>query len=254
MPVKDATQRFSSRVDNYVRYRPGYPNEVLELLKQECGLTANSVIADIASGTGIFTRLFLENGNWVFGVEPNADMRHAGENFLSGYAQFTSIAGAAEATTLSDASVDFVTAAQAAHWFEREKARREFMRILKPNGWTVLTWNERQTDSTAFLRDYESLLLKYGTDYQEVRHERTTDEIGDFFSPSSFKTRNFENDQECDYSGLEGRLLSSSYVPGPDSANYQPMLHELRRLFDQHAHEGRVVLKYDTRVFYGRLK
>src|SRR5579864_7251468 len=126
MPVKDATQRFSSRVNNYVRFRPGYPPEVLALLKKECGLTADSVIADIASGTGIFTRMLAENGNRVFGVEPNAEMRRAGEQFLQSYSRFTSIAGTAEATTLPDHSVDMVTAAQAAHWFDRGKARREF--------------------------------------------------------------------------------------------------------------------------------
>jgi len=253
VPAKDATQRFSSRVDNYVRYRPGYPREVLDLLKNECGLAADSMIADIASGTGIFTRLLLENGNRVFGVEPNAEMRRAGEELLTGYPQFTSVAGTAEATTLPDACVDFVTAAQAAHWFDRQKARREFMRILKPGGWTVLIWNERQTNSTAFLRDYEELLLRFGTDYKEVRHERTTEEIADFFAPSTYRSRTFEMNQECDYSALEGRLLSSSYTPGPDHADYQPMLHELRRIFEQHQQGGEVVLTYDTRVFYGQL-
>ena len=173
MAVKDSTQRFSSRVGNYVRYRPAYPSAVLDLLKNECGLNAASVIADIASGTGIFTRMLLENGNRVFGVEPNADMRKAGEEFLRGYSQFTSVAGTAEATTLADHSVDLVTAAQAAHWFDREQARREFIRICRPGGWTVLLWNERRTGSTPFLRDYEQLLLEYGTDYQEVRYERT---------------------------------------------------------------------------------
>lgn len=254
MPVKDSTQRFSSRVDHYVRYRPGYPSEVLELLRRECGFTADSIVADIASGTGIFTRMLLENGNRVFGVEPNTEMRRAGEEFLSGYPRFTSVAGTAEATTLPDHSVDMVTAAQAAHWFDREKARREFVRILKQEGWMVLLWNERRTDSTAFLRDYERLLLAYGTDYKEVRHERTTDEIADFFQPSDFYTQTFANDQSCDYSGLEGRLLSSSYTPGPDHANYQPMLRELRRIFDQHQQHGRVLLQYETRVFYGRLE
>src|SRR5690349_12791287 len=141
MPVKDATLRFSSRVDNYVLFRPGYPFEVLELLKQECGLTSDSVIADIAFGTGIFTRMLLENGNRVYGVEPNADMRRAGERFLKNYSNFTSIAGTAEATSLPDHRVNIITAAQAAHWFDPEKARREFIRILKPKGWLVLIWN-----------------------------------------------------------------------------------------------------------------
>jgi SAM-dependent methyltransferase len=253
MHVKDATQRFSSRVNNYVLYRPGYPPEILRLLQSECGLTAESVIADIASGTGIFTRLLLENGNRVFGVEPNDEMRQAGERFLESYPRFTSVAGTAEATTLPDRSVDIITAAQAAHWFDRETARREFIRILKLGGWTVLVWNERRTASTAFLREYERLLLVYGTDYQEVRHERTTAEIAGFFSPSPFRSCAFETSQEVDYTGLEGRLLSSSYTPTPDHPNYEPMLRELRRIFDAHQVGGRVALEYNTLVYYGQL-
>jgi len=254
MPVKDATQRFSSRVENYVRYRPGYPTEVLELLKKECGLTSESVIADIASGTGIFTRMLAESGNRVFGVEPNDEMRRAGEEFLGGCSRFTSIAGTAEATTLPDRSVDMVTAAQASHWFDREKARREFMRILKPGGWTVLLWNERRTDSTPFLREYERLLLTYGTDYHEVRHERTTAEIAGFFAPSPFRSCAFEMRQEVDYAALEGRLSSSSYTPAPGHASYEPMLRELRRIFVAHQVDNRVALEYNTLVYCGRLE
>jgi len=254
MQVKDATQRFSSRVENYVRYRPGYPPAVLELLKNECGLTPDSLIADIASGTGVFTRMLLKNGNRVFGVEPNDEMRRAGERLLENYSGFTSIAATAEATTLPDQTVDIVTAAQAAHWFDREKARREFLRILKPGGWTVLVWNERRTDATPFLRDYEQLLLTYGTDYQEVRHERTTAEIADFFAPSSFRSSTLEMRQKVDFGGLEGRLLSSSYTPTPDHANYEPMLRELRRTFDGHQVNDSVFLDYNTLVYYGQIE
>ena len=253
MPVQNATQRFSSRVDNYVRYRPGYPREVLNFLKKECDLTTESVIADIASGTGIFTQMLLENGNRVFGVEPNAEMRRAGEEFLRSYPRFTSVAGTAEATTLPDHSVDIVTAAQAAHWFDREKARGEFIRILKPGGWCVLLWNERRTDSTPFLREYEQLLLTYGTDYEEVRHERTTAEIAGFFSPTPFELSTLEMRQEVDYAGLEGRLLSSSYTPTPEHENYEPMLRELQRIFDEHQINDRVSLDYNTLVYYGQL-
>ena len=253
MPLQDATQRFSSRVENYVRYRPRYPSAVLELLKKDCGLTSKAVLADVASGTGIFTRLLLENGNRVFGVEPNVEMRKAAEEWLAEFSQFSSVSGSAEATTLPDHSVDFVTAAQAAHWFDREKARREFVRILKPGGWAVLLWNERLTDTTPFLRDYEKLLLTYGTDYQEVRHERTTDEIGYFFAPSAFQIRVFENRQELDYPALEGRLLSSSYTPLPEDSRHAPMLAELRRIFEAHKTAGRVGFEYATRVYYGQL-
>jgi len=253
MPVSNPTQRFSSRVNDYVLYRPGYPREILELLKSECGLTAQSVIADIASGTGIFTRMLLENGNRLFGVEPNDDMRKAGENFLASYPNFTSVAGTAEETTLSDHSVDFVTAAQAAHWFDRERARKEFVRILRPGGFTVLIWNERKTDTTPFLRAYEKLLLDFGTDYEDVRHERTTDAIGEFFAPSPFQLRVFDSKQEFDFDGLRGRLLSSSYAPAAGHPMHEPMLRELRRIFDAYQENGKVSFDYDTRVYYGRL-
>ncbi len=184
MPVQDATKRFSSRVDDYVRCRPGYPAEIIELLKKECGLTSDSVIADIASGTGIFTRKLLENGSRVFGVEPNDEMRRAGERFLADYPRFISIAGTAEATTLPDHSVDLVTAAQAAHWFDRENARREFIRVLKPGAWLVLVWNDRRMDSTEFQREYEQLLRTYGRDYELVRRHGMALAIDEFFHPT----------------------------------------------------------------------
>lgn len=253
MRVQDPTRRFSSRVENYVHYRPGYPAAVIDLLRDTCGLTPDAVIADVGSGTGILTRMLLENGNRVFGIEPNAEMRQAAEKLLVSYPRFTSVAATAEATTLTDHTIDFVTAAQAAHWFDGKRARREFIRILRPQGWTVLLWNERRTDSTPFLRAYEQLLLTYGTDYQEVRHERTTAEIDAFFFPSKFQERVFHLTQEFDYTGLEGRLLSSSYTPQKTDARYEPMLRELRRIFEGHQAEGKVRVEYDTRVYYGRL-
>lgn len=252
MPVTDPTQRFSSRVDNYARYRPGYPPEVLETLKTECGLTKASVIADIGSGTGLLSRVFLENGNRVLGVEPNQKMREAGEQILQHCPQFTSVAGTAEATSLLDCSVDFVTAGQAAHWFDREKSHQEFARILKPGGWVVLIWNERKTDTTPFLVAYEELLLTYGTDYREVRHEKTTAEIDSFFAPAPFQTRVIEYRQDFDYRALEGRLLSSSYTPQVEDPKYAPMLKELRRIFDACQKGGKVSFEYYTRMYYGK--
>jgi len=252
MPATNATSRFSDRVENYVRYRPGYPPEALQVLRDECGLAPNHVVADIASGTGIWTRMLLENGNPVFAVEPNTEMREAGERLLASFSKFTSVPGIAEATTLADTSIDFVTAAQAAHWFDRARSRREFVRILKPDGWLVLLWNERLTDSTPLLRDYEQLLLTYGTDYEDVRHEKTTDAVNEFFDPLPFEARVFDMRQQFDYSGIEGRLLSSSYAPGPEHPNYAAMLRDLRRIFDAHAVNGRATFDYKTRVYFGR--
>jgi len=251
MSAIDSIHRFSSRVETYVRFRPSYPQQIIETLEHDCGFTRDSIVADIASGTGIFTKLLVEHGNRVFGVEPNAEMRRAGEEFLSTYPKFTSVTGTAEATTLEPRSVDFVAAAQAGHWFDRQKSRQEFGRILKPSGWAVLVWNERKTESTPFLRDYEDLLLRYGTDYNEVRHEHTV--VGEFFDPLPFQERIFDLQQIFDYSGVEGRLLSSSYAPGPGHPNHAPMLRELRGIFDRHQQGGKVSIEYDTRMFYGRL-
>ena len=250
---KAPTARFSDRVENYVRYRPGYPREVIDLLRDECGLRAEHVVEDVASGTGIFTRLLLENGNRVFAVEPNAEMREMGRQVLAGYEKFVSVAGTAEETTLDAASVDFVTAAQAAHWFDLKKGRAEFERILRPGGWCVLIWNERLTESTPFLREYEQLLLTYGTDYKEVRHERTTAVIHEFFAPARFSEQTFGLVQRFDFEGTAGRLLSSSYAPLERHANYAPMMRELERIFRAHAVGGLVEFEYATRVYFGRL-
>jgi ubiquinone/menaquinone biosynthesis C-methylase UbiE len=251
--TKSPTARFSDRVANYVRYRPGYPLEVIELLRAECGLQPNHIVADIAFGTGLFTRLLLENGNSVFAVEPNKEMREAGVHELKKYERLVAVAGTAEETTLRSASVEFVTAAQAAHWFDLPRARAEFVRILKPGGWCVLIWNERETASTPFLRDYEELLLAYGTDYSEIRHERTTEMIAEFFAPLPCKERVFPSQQRFDYHGLAGRLWSSSYAPLEGHPNYAPMMKELERIYHLHAENDAVAFLYKTRVYYGML-
>ena len=146
-----------------------------------------------------------------------------------------------------------MTAAQAAHWFDLPRARAEFVRILKPGGWCVLIWNERRTASTPFLRDYEYLLLTHGTDYKEVRHERTTATIHQFFAPARFEERVFSLSQRFDYEGCAGRLLSSSYAPLEGHPSHEPMMKELRRIVRDHVKDGEVEFEYDTRVFYGHL-
>jgi len=250
---KSPTARFSDRAENYVRYRPGYPPEVLDLLRAECGLRPSHIVADIASGTGVFTRLLLQNGNSVFAVEPNTEMREMGIHQLESYSRLVSVAGTAEETTLRSASVDFVTAAQAAHWFDLPRARAEFARILRPDGWCVLIWNERRTATTPFLRDYEQLLLTYGTDYKEVRHERTTAMIHQFFTPALYHERVFSLRQQFDYEGTAGRLLSSSYAPLEGHPSHAPMMQELQRIFRAHATDNVVEFEYNTRVYYGKL-
>jgi len=251
----DSKERFSSRVTDYVRYRPGYPPAILDPLRNEAGLTPASTIADVGSGTGLLAKLFLDHGNAVFGVEPNAAMRAAGEQFLHSYARFRSVTGSAEATTLPDTSVDFVVAGQSFHWFDPRKARIEFARVLKSPGWVAVVWNERRVETSAFLRAYEQLLRTYSTDYAEVSAHYPEDQrMADFFAPGELRHCTFPNEQLFDFDGLRGRLLSSSYSPPKDHPNHQPMLAELRRIFDAHHERGRVRIEYTTHLYYGRLE
>jgi SAM-dependent methyltransferase len=249
----DSVTRFSNRADNYAKYRPTYPAAIIDILRSGCGLKETSIIADAGSGTGILSEPFLKNGNTVFGVEPNAAMRLSGERLLEGFRNFVSVDATAEATTLEPASVDFITAGQAFHWFDREKAKREFARILKPGGWVVLIWNERRLDSTPFLREYENLLLRYGTDYENVRHEKVTDEIAQFFAPETFQLKSLENVQHFDFESLQGRTRSASYTPEPGNPNFEPLFAKLEEIFKAHECDGIVTFEYETRVYYGHL-
>jgi SAM-dependent methyltransferase len=249
----DSVKRFSNRADNYARYRPSYPASVLDVLRSDCGLQEMSIVADVGSGTGILSELFLKNGNTVFGVEPNGAMRLFAERSLQGFKSFVSIDATAEATTLDEGSVDFITAGQAFHWFDRERARWEFARILKPEGWVVLIWNERRLDSTPFLHDYEKLLLRYGRDYAKVRHENVTGEIAQFFAPDAFHLMNFENVQHFNFESLKGRTRSASYTPEPDDRNFEPLFSRLEELFYAHQRDGMITFEYETRVYYGHL-
>jgi SAM-dependent methyltransferase len=252
--VSNSKERFSNRVDDYVRYRPGYPPPILDVLREECGLTRESAIADAGSGTGILTKVFLENGNLVYGVEPNADMRKAAEAFLKEYPRFCSVNGSAETTSLSDGSVDFVTAGQAFHWFDVKASRQEFLRILKPGGWVVVVANERVPDSP-LQRDYEAVLREYGTDYDKVAATYPKyQQMKEFFDSIPFSAKSFPNVQVFDFEGLRGRLLSASYAPPKDHPNHEPMLAELKKIFDAHKQDGRVRFEYKTQIQYGQLK
>ncbi len=275
--MEDSLPRFTRRVENYVKYRPGYPQAIIDLLQQECHLTTNAVIADVGSGTGKLTELFLKNGYQVFGIEPDADMRTAAEQFLQRYPRFTSIVATAEATTLADHSIDVVTAGQAFHWFDRERARREFARILVPNGWALLVSNIQRTAGTPFLAALEGFWQTYLTDegllgvatdqdlsiLLQQKHpvyawrlhpERATQElIAPFFAPGSFTERQFENHQVCDFATLKGRVFSAAKAPDEGHPRYTEMLDALAAIFQAHQVNGAVIIEYDTSVCYGQL-
>jgi SAM-dependent methyltransferase len=247
-----STTRFSNRVADYVQFRPHYPIEIIDLLSAKCELTPESVIADIGSGTGLLAKIFLENGNPVIGIEPNKEMRKAGQEYLAEFGRFTSMDGTAETTRLPANAMDIVIAGQAFHWFDHAKARTEFMRILKPEGFAVLVWNVRRVDSTPFLRDYETLVTTFGTDYQEINHKNSQAQsvLAPFFGGEYFTAR-FDNIQRFNLDGLMGRIHSSSYMPAHDHANYTPMAKRAKEIFDAHQQNGKIAFEYDAVVYCG---
>jgi len=245
----DSKKRFSSRVENYIKYRPSYPLEIIDFLKEKKILAENTVIADVGSGTGILTKLFLENGNQVYGVEPNKDMREAAEKFLQGYTTFLSLEGSAESTGLEENCIDLIIAGQAFHWFDVEQAKREFKRIIKPNGNVALIWNNRGKAGTDFNSSYENFILKYGTDYKEIKKNEGNVDL--FFN---YQKETFYNFQELDFTSFKGRVLSSSYIPLTDNPIFPRMILELEDLFSKHQRNGIIRIEYYTEVFLGKLE
>jgi len=247
--VIEPKKRFSSRVENYIKYRPSYPLEIIEFLKGKKILAEDSVIADIGSGTGILTRLFLDNGNQAYGIEPNKDMRKAAEKFLQKYTNFTSLDGSAESTGLEENCIDLITAGQAFHWFDVKKSKREFKRILKPNGNVALIWNNRGKAGAGFNSSYENFILKYGIDYKEVRkNERNVDL---FFN---YQKETYDNFQELDFVSFKGRVLSSSYIPLANNPIFPKMILELEDLFNKNQRNGFIRIEYDTEIYLGKVE
>jgi len=251
----DTTVRFTDRVENYVKARPGYPPELVGLLEKQCGLAHTSTVADIGCGTGLLAKLFCDYGCRIIGIEPNVAMREAGRQFLSGYPNFEIMDGTAEVIPLPGTSVDFITAGQAFHWFNQKEARHEFMRILKPNGWAVLVWNDREYSGSKFAEAYEALLWNFGTDYADVNHRGKTTISGfeQFFGNSEFVKASFPNIQRLDHNGLIARILSASYMPPPGHERYPAMLEEVERIFRENQKDGTVAAKYETNVYYGQM-
>lgn len=246
------TERFGGRAADYARHRPGYPAALPAWLR-DAGIAPGRV-ADVGAGTGQSARMWLDMGHDVVAVEPNGAMRAAGAEALAGYAGLTWMDGTAEATTLDDASVGVVSAAQAFHWFDRERVRIEWARILAPGGTVVVFWNTRATRRSAVAAEFEALLQTYGRDYGAIVARKPDDAaMRDWFGRGLRASASFPHVQRLDRDGLRGRLLSASSTPRSGEPGHDAMLAALDDLFARHAVDGVVAVDYDTRVFVGTL-
>ncbi|MFX0184877.1 MAG: class I SAM-dependent methyltransferase [Candidatus Hodarchaeota archaeon] len=250
----EPTKRFSSKAEYFNKYRPRYPDQIIKILEENIGLLPQSYfkIADIGSGTGILSKLFLKHGNTVYGVEPNKEMREVAERVLKTYKNFISVDGQAESTNIEE-KVDAITAGQSFHWFDIEKARKEFLRILKPGGYVILIWNQRKGDSTSFGKEIEQILLEYGTDYKQVtNHERTLD-FHTFYGSRGFQKRILQNVRTMTFNELQGRILSISCVPDIGDSRYPDMIHQLKKVFSKYQVKGKIVVEFETELYFGQL-
>ncbi|HEY7887733.1 MAG TPA: class I SAM-dependent methyltransferase [Steroidobacteraceae bacterium] len=249
MPLS-SSDRFLGRVEAYAKYRPSYPSAAIDLLAARCGLKRGADAVDLGSGTGILSSLLVKRGARVFGIEPNREMRYFSDLAVSG--EFYSDSGTAENTQMPDRFFDLLVCGQAFHWFDPQRTRAEALRILKPGAWAALLWNERPSGLVPFLEDYEALLRRYATEYDEVARLRAQEAgIGVFFGHTP-ELATFPNEQVFDFEGLTGRVMSASYAPMPDRPQHAPLMAGLREVFDRHQRDGKVVFPYQTRVYFGQ--
>jgi len=252
--AKDPTKRFSDRVENYVKFRPSYPKKLIDHLRKKKIIKMDQNIADIGSGTGIFSKLLLTTNNRIFAVEPNEDMRKAAEKYLHNKPNFNSIDGSAEETTLKENSIDIITAAQSFHWFDLEKTKKEFLRILKPKGSIVLIWNVRKSKGSPFSVEYDKLLKFHIPEYLQVSH-RNIDlkRVSNFTGPNDIQKFTCQNIQIFDFEGIKGRLQSSSYTPTEEQAEYSILMKDLEEIYNKFQIDGKVQLMYDCEMYFGQL-
>jgi ubiquinone/menaquinone biosynthesis C-methylase UbiE len=243
--------RFSNRVENYEKYRPNYPNEIINFLNTKIQLDKEDIIADIGSGTGISAKLFLDNGNEVYGIEPNAEMRSAGEKSLIHYTNFHSLDASSEDTKLESESVDVITSGQAFHWFEPEATKKEFLRILKPDGFVVIFNNRRKFSDSPFMNEYMKLISKYSE--TEFSNSLNTD-LPNFFGLKIIHEEVFSNPQVFSLGRLKGDLVSYSYIPNEEDPKFNNMISEFELLFEKYSDNGALIFEYETVLYYCKMK
>lgn len=248
------TEKFSGKAKLYEKYRPVYPEALMEYLYCEVGLNKSSTIADVGAGTGLFTGQLLEKGSKVFGVEPNKDMRASAKSYLKKFDNFIPVDGTAEATKLEDSSVDFVTVAQAFHWFDAAAFRKECIRVLKPAGLVVLVWNSRVAQA-AVVAENAAVCKRFCPDFKGFSGgiDERPSEFSLFYRNGLYTAKKLDYNISYDLEGYIGRNLSASYAPEAKDACYHEFINSLTELFYKYAHGGELVIPHITRCYTGKV-
>jgi ubiquinone/menaquinone biosynthesis C-methylase UbiE len=247
--MNDNINKFSDKAENYDKYRLGYSNEILKYF-DKYNFSNDSIVADVGSGTGKLARLFLDNGNIVYAVEPNDNMRNIANSSLNAFKNFISINGSAENTTLQSNIIDFVVVGQAFHWFDASKAINEFKRILKKNGVLALIWYNRKSD-TPFLKEYDSI-LRNNPAYNMHKSKFSHGTYENLYS-NDYKKIIIDNNQELTFVELMGRFLASSYSPKEGSNLYNKSYKILEKIFNKYKINDKVMFNHETEIYIGRL-
>lgn len=250
----DNTGKFSDKVANYVKYRSTYPDAFLNYLFNEVGLSSDACVADVGAGTGLLTEPLAERVKTIYAIEPNRNMRIACMEACGRNCSFIALDGTAEDTGIPDHSVDFITVAQAFHWFDRNRAHQEFTRIIKPEGLVILVWNSRIPESALTLEN-DALYRKHCPDFTGFSggRESSVEQFLFFFRDETYEIRSFPNDRILTLEAFIGNSLSASYAPHPSDAGYNAFVAELSVLFDRYAKKGHLTVPMRTWSYTGRV-
>jgi SAM-dependent methyltransferase len=247
--------RFTNRVESYLKYRPGYPAEIYQVLLEEGIIKQSNHVADMGCGTGLSAELFLQNGHRVYGVEPDAAMLDGAKNYLSSYPYFVPVNASAHNCSLKNRSIDLIICGQSFHWFDREKTAAEFRRILQSDGHLLIMWNELNTSASDFMKVFVDFIEMFAVDYREVRSKiiNAVEGLDGFFGHQSYQSKFFLNQQHLDLNGLNGRVLSMSFMPDQANKDHDFMMYCLRKIFQRYQETGKVKIEYLTKIYYGQL-
>lgn len=246
-------RRFSDKAEIYEKYRPSYPKESLDKILELCNMVPdkNIKVADIGSGTGKFTKLLLDAGFNVYAVEPNEKMSSVSKGKFINYDRFNLIKGTSERTWLNDNSISLITAAQSFHYFDLDKTKKEFKRILKKDGFVALLWNFRLRTSE-FIKEYENTI--YNMHSKKIKPTYAQNNMSDMLFKDFFANHcmfNIPNSQEFTFDELWERTLSNNNMPKEGEIRYLELYDSIKDLFDRYSKDGKVLFKYRTQIVIG---